>query len=210
MFPDQFFPQLLFFLLAQAAAFGLLRTGMLVWGFSVMVLGWILGDLALILHFGFPSLVTGYSLSLWGLQLLALSSSLLFFGWRILRRGKGFRAAQERDYGRALDLFMAGRDPEARLMFRRLSRRDPWDVEALLFLGRLEPRSRGRAIRRMRLCARLSGVSPMALEAEEEIRRLQCGARREPPAADPEARPGRAVPSKVGAKTKGSSRKAAG
>lgn len=173
MFPDQFFPQLLFFLLAQAAAFGLLRTGMLVWGFSVMVLGWVLGDLALILHFAFPTQVTGYALSLWALQLLALASASLFFGWRFLRRRKGFRAAQERDYEKALDLFMSGRDPEAIRIFRRLFRRDPWDVEALLFLGRLEQRSRARAIRRMRLCARLSGESPIALEAREEIRRVQ-------------------------------------
>lgn len=182
MFADQFFPQLLFFLLSQAAAFGLLRTGMLARGFAVMVLGWILADLALVLHFVFPSQVTGYLWSLWGLQGLAIASFTIFFGWRWLRRRKGFREIQEACYSEALDHFMAGRDEEARGLFRRLAKRDPWDVEALLFLGRLavvvggptgpDRKSRGRALRRMTRSLRLSGESPIAKEIEEEMRCL--------------------------------------
>ncbi len=175
MFPDDFLPQILFFLLTQATAFGLLRTGMLVWGFSVMVLGWVLGDLALILHFVFPSHVTAYALSLWGLQLLALLGFPLFFGWRWLRRRESFRSIQERIYGEALDHFMAGRDEEARERFSRLVQRDPWDVEALLFLARLDEHqlTSGRAIRRMSRGLRLSGESSIAKEIEEEMRCLK-------------------------------------
>jgi hypothetical protein len=185
MLADHFFPQLLFFLLSQLAAFGLLRTGMVVWGFSVMILGWVLADMALVLHFVFPSQTTAYSLSLWGLQLLALTSFTVFFGWRWVRKREGFRAAQESRYSEALDHFMAGRDEEALQLFRRLSKRDPWDVEALLFQGRLsvgqcaerdsvpDKKSRGRATRRMALGLRLSGESPIAKEIEEEIRSLK-------------------------------------
>jgi len=185
MLADQFFPQLLFFLLSQLAAFGLLRTGMVVWGFSVMILGWVLADLALVLHFVFPSQATAYALSLWGLQLLALTSFTVFFGWRWLRKREDFRAAQESCYSEALDHFMAGRDEEALQLFLRLSKRDPWDVEALLFQGRLavgqlaerdsvpDKKSLGRAIRRMGLGLRLSGESPISKEIEEELRSLK-------------------------------------
>ena len=177
MFTDQFFPQLVFFLLTQVAAFGLLRTGMLVWGFLVLILGWVLGDLALVLHFVFPGEVVAYHLSLWGLQVVACVSTGLFFGWRWQRKRPAFRWEQEQLFGQAMDAFMAGSDDKARALYQRLRKRDPWDIDARVFLGRL---AEGRkAMSRLNCALRLSGESPIATEIQEELRCLMRKAKQE-------------------------------
>ncbi|MEZ5989782.1 MAG: hypothetical protein R3F30_11795 [Planctomycetota bacterium] len=190
MFADSFLFQLLVFVVVQATALALLRTGMLVAGFTLLGGSWLLADAALMLRFLLHDPDTT-RLCLVGLQAMAVLGGGGFALWRVVRGRPGFRARPEEQWRRALDAYMAGRDQEAVSLLARLRRRDPWDAEACLLAARIEVDGGrpGPARRLLARAARLGVDTPLTPEIEEEQRCLRRPNRPSPaPLPSPKAR----------------------
>lgn len=135
MFEDAFLPNLLVFLLGQAAAWGYVRTGLVVRGALVMVVGWAAADIALVARFMFSETGAVYRGALILMQAWSLVEFVLFATGRILRRSKARQAEREVLLREAGIHWLKDELALARPIYARLVRRDPWDADAALGLA---------------------------------------------------------------------------
>jgi hypothetical protein len=143
MFADSFWPNLLAVVLGQIAAWGYVRTGLLVRGALLMVVGLAAADVALVARFAFSHTGAVYVGALLVLQVWSLAELVLFVVGR-RRHANAIasprRAEEMRDAGIS---YLRDELEDAEEVYRRLARRDAWDVEAALGLATVLAR-RGR------------------------------------------------------------------
>ena len=135
MFADAFLPNLLVFVLGQIAAWGYVRTGLVVRGAIAMVICWTAADFALVARFAFSETGTSYRAALLMMQVWSLVEFVLFVTGRVLRRSPARRAERSRLLREAGIHWLRDEADQARPIYARLVRRDPWDVEAALGLA---------------------------------------------------------------------------
>lgn len=135
MFADAFWPNFVLFLLGQVAAWGYLRTGLGGRGAWVLVLTWVLADVALVARFGYDHVGSVYVGSLAGMQFVAVAAFGAFLFARVRRRLKGVvgRVAALRRAG--FVAYLRGDLEVAIDKFGRILRLDPWDTSARVALG---------------------------------------------------------------------------
>jgi len=137
MFRDSFVANLLIFGLGQLAVIGYLSTGMVRRGVALMVVTWILADLALVARFAFGDALSGppepiYGLALAAMQTVAVVELLLLASRRVWRRLPHVVAQRDRWFRQAFVHYLRDELEPARDLFRRLARIDPWDLPVRL------------------------------------------------------------------------------
>jgi tetratricopeptide (TPR) repeat protein len=135
VFAHAFLPNLLIFLLGQAAAYGYLRTGRTARGVSLMVGAFVLADIALLARFGFANAEDVFLAALIGMQAWSLAEFAVFTFGRIRRRLPGVQRRREIEFREAFLAYLRDEYDVAMRLFRRLLRRDPWDTESMLGLA---------------------------------------------------------------------------
>lgn len=135
MFPDAFLPNLVIFLVAQVAAWGYLRTGLIRRGVFLMVSTWILADAALLARFAYEEVGASYRIPLSLMQLHALLEAFLLASGQLRRRFT--KTARQRPglFQRAFVHYLRDELDEAAAIFTRLRRNDPWDLQSTLALA---------------------------------------------------------------------------
>lgn len=138
MLTDALLPNLVLFLLGQAAAWFHLRTGRRWVGLSVSGVLWVLIDWFCVAKLVFAATGAVVVVPLVAMQAIAVLAA----GWllvRIARRRWSATARQRPElFGAALAAYLRGDLAEARSTFRRLVRSDPWDCAAWVALGNVE------------------------------------------------------------------------
>lgn len=130
MFADAFLPNLVLFVLGQAAAIAWLRTGMTTRGVVAMVMIWLLADAALLAHFALGRQDFTYHAPLSLMQLWSAFEAVAFSFLRLrawIWRRRRQRSAQ---FAAAHVLYLRGDHAGAVAAFARLRHFDPWDVAA--------------------------------------------------------------------------------
>lgn len=138
MFQDAFLPNAVIFAVGCAAAVYLLRTGITVWGTTVLA-GVALGaDLALVARFVFDGKGPWFPLGLWTMQALAIGSA----AWLVfaLSRKKWSKDSAGRGplLQAALQHYLRGEFDASRSLYARVRRADPWDLGARIGLANAE------------------------------------------------------------------------
>lgn len=130
MFADAFLPNLVLFVLGQAAAIAWLRTGMTTRGVVAMVMIWLLADAALLAHLALGRQDFTYHAPLALMQLWAAFEAVAFSFLRV-RAWLWRRRRQRREqFAAAHVLYLRGDHGGAIAAFARLRHFDPWDVAA--------------------------------------------------------------------------------
>lgn len=132
MFPDSFWFQFVVFLLAQGLAYGFLRTGLLLRGWGLLVSSWIAADVALVCRFVFDQSDGLYLWALVVLQVHTMIEAVLMLVGRLRHHSPQLQQDREERYRAAFRAYLRNRLDPAADTFRRLARRDPWDLESLL------------------------------------------------------------------------------
>lgn len=156
------------FVAGQFVAWRNMVRGRFALGFVQFALLFFLADVLLVLHF-----VAGDEGPRWRAARAAFVAiacvtigEYLFHAVR--RRRVVFQEAQAHAYAEGMDAFLSRADDEARRLFARVARKDPWDSAAALMLASLTPGPRGiRCLKRAR--ARAEDPS-LRDEIEEELR----------------------------------------
>lgn len=174
MLRDAFLPNLLIFAVGMVAAWGYLRTGRTLRGTLLLVGLWVLADIALLARFAYQGGEDLFFLALCAMQAYALSEFLLFTYGRIARRGARHRQLRESLFRVAIVHFLRDELEQAQAVYRRLVRRDPWDLDAAVHLATvLARRGRSRAARAWFRSARsLDREGRYAELLQEELRRF--------------------------------------
>lgn len=141
MFADAFWPNLVIFVLGQVAAWGYLRTGLVRRGLCLMIGAWILADLALLARFAYEGQETLYRSALMVMQAYSLCEFALFVYGRWRRRSRGLRAQREQLFREAFLHYLRDERELAERRYRKILRRDHWDVDATLGLATTLARS---------------------------------------------------------------------
>lgn len=189
MFPDQFLPNLAIFALGAGAAVYLLRTGMVVGGFSLLAAVATAADVALVARFVYETRGPWYSASLWILQ----ASGLAGAGWLgfALARRRWSAAARTRTelLAAAMKHYLRGELSAAKERYQRLRSVDPWDVPAAVGLAHVRWRlgQPARALRLLTSARRLDRLGSHADLVAELRRRVAKGAPRVRSRAGPAA-----------------------
>ncbi|MEM7199981.1 MAG: tetratricopeptide repeat protein [Planctomycetota bacterium] len=141
MLGDSFLFNFVVFALGQFAAWGYLRTGRIPRGATLAIGAWVLADIALVAKFAYEggTLVAGISLAL--MQIYSLTEFGLFVYGRWRRQGATMRSEQEELHREAFVHYLRNELEPAGDLYRKLLRRDPWDAEAALSLGRVLDRA---------------------------------------------------------------------
>lgn len=137
MFADAFLPNLLVFVLGQIAAWGYVRTGLVVRGALAMVVCWAAADFALVARFAYSETGTPYRAALLVMQVWSLVEFVFFVTGRWMRRSPARRAERARLLREAGIHWLRDEADAARPIYTRLVRRDPWDAAAALGLATL-------------------------------------------------------------------------
>lgn len=150
MLGDSFLFNLLVFVAGQAVAWAYLHTGRTKRGVTLMLAGWILADVALLARFAYEGGEPVYVAALSALQAWSLAEVVLFTFARIRRRLGRIRRQRELLYRAAYVHYLRNELAAALAIWRRLVRRDPWDVQSTLALAtvhaRLGRRRRARSL----------------------------------------------------------------
>lgn len=127
-----FVPNLLLFLLGVAAAFWLLRTGMVRRGVIVLVVLLAAADLALLARYAWDLRGAWLLTPLLLMQGVALVAA----GWLVFalarRRWSAVRAERDRLFADGMAHYLRDELPQAAAVFAKLRRADPWDVPATI------------------------------------------------------------------------------
>ncbi len=180
MFQGEFLPNLIVFLIGQAAAWGYLRTGLVPRGLVSLIGGWVLADAALVARFAYDQEGAVFVASLAGMQMLAVFEAFRFVVGRTRRRMPAAVVARRQASREAFVRYLRNDLEGAIAGYRSLVRRDPWDLTSRFALGRAWIRSgdvtRGR--RALRAARRLDRDGRYAdlLHATAELRPLRAAA----------------------------------
>ena len=149
MFEDSFLINLVIFVVGQVAAYCYLRTGRKIRGVTLMILGWVLADVAMVRVFGFGQRDTIFLASLTLMQAYSLVEAFLFTIGRIRRRSSKVRQ-QRKERFRSAFLHCLRNELDAAIAdYRALVSMDPWDLESTLGLATaLARKGKGRQARR--------------------------------------------------------------
>lgn len=153
MFEDSFLANLAVFLAGQVAGVGYLRTGLIARGVAVVVPSWVLADVALLARFAYES-ETAFRVSVLGMQLVCAGSFVLFVSGRWRRRFPRFVAQRPGLLREAFVAYLRDDLEQARVIYRRLVSRDPWDLDARLGLATVL--ARAGQVRRARTAFRVA------------------------------------------------------
>lgn len=138
MFADHLLPNLLIFLVGQAAVIGLLRTGLVAHGVALVLGTWLFADAALVARLVFAIDGAGYVALLVAMQVLSLGGAAWLLHGRWRRTRPGVIADRERSFRDALRHYLRDElDASARIL-AGLCRRDPWDLPARLLRARVD------------------------------------------------------------------------
>lgn len=169
MLPDALWPNLILFVLGNAAAWTLVRTGLWHFGLGLAAVLWIAGDLALVLRFVFDETGGAYVASLITMQLAGVvGAGWTFFAlWRRSRpeeKKANVEVLREAQYA-----WLRGEVDDALAASKRVVRRDPWLLGARVFLARLlrDADRKSRAASMLRTAARIDDGSWADLIAAE-------------------------------------------
>ena len=169
MFPDSLLPNLLIFLVGQAAVVGLLRTGLVAHGVALVLATWGLADAALVARLVFDVDGAGFVALLVVLQVLSIGAAGLFVWGRWRRRRPDVVAAREETFRAAIRHFVRDEHDDAVRLLSGLCRRDPWDLPSRLARAQVEAAA-GRVAR-----ARSALRSARSLEGSERYADLITG-----------------------------------
>lgn len=152
MFPDDFVPNLAFFVAGLVTAAVQLRTGRIRLGTALLTALWLAADAALLARFIWERTDLPYLAALLAMQATAALSTLMlaFAAWR--RRWSRTAKQSRALYERAFAHYLRGELEPAGELFLRLCRCDPWDAASWVALGNVQ-RRRG-LFRRARSCYR--------------------------------------------------------
>lgn len=141
MFAAFFLPNLLAFVLGQAAAWYYLRSGRFWLGVGATVLLWLSLDWWLVARYVLAVEPVELRLPAAALQALAVATvgALAFGLWR--RRWSAVARARTRHFGDGLSAYLRSDYAAARATFTRLVRSNPWDAAAWIALGDVLARS---------------------------------------------------------------------
>lgn len=127
-----FVPNLLLFLVGVAAAFWLLRTGMVRRGVVVLVVLFATADLALLARYAYDLRNAWLLVPLASMQVVAVAAA----GWLLFalarRRWSAVRAERRQLFAAGMAHYLRDELPQAAAVFARLRRADPWDVPATI------------------------------------------------------------------------------
>ncbi|HLQ39001.1 MAG TPA: tetratricopeptide repeat protein [Planctomycetota bacterium] len=135
MFPQSFVPNLLLFAAGQCAAWGWLRTGMVLRGVLAMVAVWVAADWALLAHFAYGQDGAQFLVPLGAMQVVGIVEPCAFFGRRLWRRITPRRHQRSELLRRGFQQYLSDDLAAAAVVFRRLRRTDPWDTAATVALA---------------------------------------------------------------------------
>lgn len=180
MFEDSFLANLSIFLAGQAVAWAYLHTGRIRRGVTLMLAGWILADVALVARFAYEGGEPLYLLALTALQIWSLGEVALFSFARLRRRLGPIRRQREQLYRAAFVHYLRNELPAAQGIWRRLVRRDPWDVQSTLMLATVQARlgRRRRARSLFRAARGLDRELRMRDVIRDELKRFAAKGRR--------------------------------
>jgi hypothetical protein len=155
MFEDSFPINLAIFVVGQVAAYRYLRTGRKTRGVMLMILGWVLADIAMVRVFTFGQRDTTFLLSLTLMQVYSLVEAFLYTIGRIRRRRSKVKKERQKRFHSAFIHCLRNELDAAIADYRALVRMDPWDLESTLGLATaLARKGKGRQARRYFRCAR--------------------------------------------------------
>jgi hypothetical protein len=140
MFEDSFLVNAAIFAAGQAVAWAYLHTGRTRRGVVLMLAGWVLADVALLARFAYDGALPVYVIALSAMQAWSIAELLLFTFARLRRRFGRFRRERERLYRLAFVHYLRNELPAAGGIWRRLVRRDPWDMQSTLALATVHAR----------------------------------------------------------------------
>lgn len=135
MFPDSFLPNLLIFVMAQVAAWGYLRTGLIRRGAILMVSTWVLADAALLARFAYEEDGPPFRIPLYLMQTHALLETFLFAFGQLRRRFTRTARRRRELFRSAFVHYLRDELDEATGILIRLRRNDPWDLQSTLALA---------------------------------------------------------------------------
>ena len=137
MFPDDFPPNLAIFVVVQVVAWLHLRTGLVHGGIWTIVATWFAADVALVARFGFDERGPVYFTALVAMQVWTLLAGLRFGIGRWRRSRPEFRQARDAAFQSAFVAWLRDDHTTARDALRPMVRRDPWDLQARILLGKV-------------------------------------------------------------------------
>ena len=135
MFADSVLVNVAILLLGQVAAWGYLRTGLVVREILLMVGTWVFIDVALVARHAYQSTVYTYFISLSLMQAYSIIEAILFCYGRVWRRLPGVRRRRERCFREAFIHYLRNETEPALKIYKRLLRSDPWDMHVRIALG---------------------------------------------------------------------------
>lgn len=141
MFADSFPINALIFLLGQLAAWGYLRTGLVLRGVCIVVVTWLATDVALVARFGFADGEFASLVALIAMQSAALGGLVLYLFGRIRRRRNATKDAVGQAFLSARIHYLKNELDPAVEQLRTVVRRDPWHLAGSLALGTAYSRS---------------------------------------------------------------------
>ncbi len=140
VFLDAFLPNLVLFLLGQAAAWYYLHTGRFWVGAAATAGLWVLADWALVAKYAFGAAGPDFTLPLLGMQVVAVVTATLL-AVALWRRRWSTTAKQRSSRFRAgLEAYLRDELSHAQKVFTGLVRCNPWDAAAWLALGNVQRR----------------------------------------------------------------------